>query len=522
MRASPAPWSGSPPGLTRRRFLQLGAGAIGASALTGLTGCAAESASASSQLVHGATGGGLKDSLDPHFPVTVPDIARVRGLFEPLLRYNPKYELEPGLAESYEHNADATLWTFRLRDGLTFHNGKTVTAEDVKASIERMANPKKPAAYMSAIAPIIDLPGCRAVDQRTYQLKLNQPYAVLDMVLGSYSLGIVPSDFSPSHPIGTGPFKADTFLPGQRSTFLRFDDYWGQRAHYESLTILDFADEAAKVNALLAGQIQTVDNLPRYLTDVIGRQGAKPLITEGGGWIPFTMRVDQPPFQDKRVRQAMRLIVNRREMIDQALNGQGRVANDLYSPFDPAYAGHELPQREQDLDQARSLLRQAGAQDLQVELVTSSGVGAGAVEAANLFAYQASQAGVQVRVNKVDSSIFYGDQYLSWVFAQDFWETRMYIQQAEGCALKSSPYNEAHFYDERFEGLIKAACREIDPNRRRTLLQDAQKIEYDDGGLIIWAFRNQVDAHSQFVTGLVPARELPVSAFRFNLAVPVE
>jgi len=233
------------------------------------------------------------------------------------------------------------------------------------------------------------------------------------------------------------------------------------------------------------------------------------------------MRVDAKPFSDNRVRQAMRLIVDRQQIIDQAFNGFGRVANDLYGPFDPDYIGNDLPQRKPDIEKARSLLKSAGYEDLQVELVTSTGVGAGAVEAASLFVQQAKAAGVDVRLNKVDGGIFFGDQYLSWVFAQDFWSTRLYLPQAAASSLRASPYNETHFFNEQFAGLIKAAQREVDPARRRRLVQDAQRIEFDEGGYIIWGFQNQVDAYSSFVTGLEPAREQPVSAFRFNRVRPV-
>ncbi|MFV0452782.1 MAG: ABC transporter substrate-binding protein [Propioniciclava sp.] len=505
--------------LSRRRLLQLGAAATAGATLSACT--APSSDAINLQLVHGATGGGLKDTLDPHFPVTWPDIARVRQLYEPLLRYNKDFEVELSLAESVEHNADATEWTFRLRPGLLFHHGRPVTAQDVRASFERMLNPDNPAPYLADVAPIADLDGSQILDDRTYRLKLQSPYAIFDLVIASYSLGIIPEDFDPAQPVGTGPWMFDQFVPGQRSRFLRFDDYWDIPASFEELVIIDFNDDAAKVNAVLSGQIHTLDNLPSYLAGAIENQGAKTLVSETGGWVPFTMRIDAEPFSDVRVRQAMRLLVDRDEMISQALNGFGRVANDLYSPFDPAYIGDDRPQRTQDIDQAKSLLRSAGQEGLQVELVTSSGVGVGAVESANLFVQHAKAAGVDVRLNKVDSSIFYGDQYLSWVFAQDFWSTRLYLPQASACALKTSPYNETHWYDERYASLIQSAQQETDPARRNTLLEDAQQLEYDEGGYIIWAFKNQVDAYSQFVTGLEPAREQPVSAFRFNLVKPV-
>lgn len=519
MNASSSPHTG----LSRRRLLRLGGAALAVGTAASVTACTRPSSDAiTAQLVHGATGGSLKDTVDPHFPVAYPDIARVRQLYEPLLRYNADYTIEASLAESVEPNATATEWTVRLRPDVTFHNGRPVRASDVKASYERMLDPQKPAPFATDLVPIVDLAASRVVDDRTFRFHLKRPYAVFDQIVASYALGIVPEDLDLSHPVGTGPWKFQRFVPGQRSHFLRYDDYWDQRAAFDELVILDFADDAAKVNALLAGQVHTIDNLPTYLAGALDSQSASPLVSETGGWVPFTMRVDAKPFSDVRVRQAMRLIADRQEMINQALNGFGRVANDLYAPFDDDYLGNDLPQRQQDIDQARSLLRQAGQQDLEVELVTSTAVGAGGVESANLFVQHARKAGVRVRLQKVDSSIFYGEQYLQWVFAQDFWATKLYLPQATAASLKSSPYNETHWYDERYAGLIASAQQELDRTRRRTLLQDAQRMEYEQGGFLIWAFKNQVDAYSDSVTGLVPAREHPVSSFRFNLVKPVE
>lgn len=503
--------------------MQWGSAALVGGATTSLTACTAPSSDAiSTQLVHGATGGGLLDTLDPHFPVTVPDIARVRSLYEPLMKFSPTYDVIPGLAESVEPNGDATQWTIRLREGVTFHHGKSVTSDDVLASFERMMDPDNPAPYAADIAPITDLDATEILDERTLRLHLTEPFVIMDTLLANYTLGIIPRDFDLASPVGTGPYTADVFVPGQRSRFLKNADYWGQQSAYDELVIINFADDAAKVNALLASQVHTIDNLPAYLAGAIEEQGARTLVSETGSWTPFTMRVDVEPFSDVRVRQAMRLIVDRQEMIDQALNGFGRLGNDLYAPFDPDYLGDDLPQRTQDIEQAQFLLKQAGHEDLQVELVTSSGIGTGAVESANLFAQQARRAGVQVRINLTDSNIFYGEQYLSWVFAQDFWDTRPYLPQVAASGLPTAPYNETHWNHEGFQDLVYAARQETDEARRRTLLQDAQQIEYDEGGFIIWAFKNQVDAYSQFVGGLEPHREAPVSAYRFNTAVPVE
>ena len=517
------PWSA---GLSRREILRLGgAGLLGAAAFGGLSGCAAVPKPAPADAPrkkggvysHGATGGGLKDTLDPHFPVTNPDIARCLNLYEPLLRWNNKYELEPCVAESVRVDSSALSWTITLRQGVEFHNGKTVTAQDVMHTLAVVTDPKKTAPGGVQLAEVLDLKNSKIVDPRTIRLALKTPYAILDQLLAEYTVGIIPTDFDLAKPVGTGAFKFDQFVPGQLSRFLRHDTYWDTPAYVDELYIYDFADDAAKVNALLAGQVQSIDNLPSYLVGTIAQQGASALVADSGAWVPFTIRVDVAPFSDVRVRQAMRLVVDRQQMIDQGLNGYGFLGNDLYSPFDPAYAKH-LPQRERDIDQAKSLLKAAGQSDLQIELVTSTAVGAGGVESANLYVDQARAAGIKVKLTKADPNTFYGDRYLSWNFAQDFWNTRNYLPQVASSSLKTAPYNETHWNDPTFADLIARATRETDEAKRTQLQHDAQQIEYERGGYIIWGFKRQVDAYSNLVTGLKPHRYLPCDAFGFKHA----
>jgi peptide/nickel transport system substrate-binding protein len=268
------------PGFSRRQLLKYSG--IGAAAVAGsgfLTACGGDGGGGGASgggpqntggtLIHGATGGGSKDTLDPHAPVTNPDIARVCNLFEPLLFWNSNYEVEPALAESLESSSDAATWTIKLRQGVTFHNGKPVTADDVWFSLQRVADPKQPQSGGGQLSQIIDFQSTKVVDAATLQLVLNTPYAVLDMLLAEYTVGIIPTDFDINNPVGTGAFAYKSFEPGKTSTFTKYADYWGDAAFVDELQIQDFADDSAKVNALQAGQIQTVDNLPYNLIDAL-------------------------------------------------------------------------------------------------------------------------------------------------------------------------------------------------------------------------------------------------------------
>ena len=511
-------------GFSRRQLLKYGgvaaAGVAGAGSLAACGGDDSSGGSGGSSgaqgsggtLIHGATGGSSKDTLDPHRPVTAADISRCSNLYEPLLFWDDNYQIQPALAESVEPSADAKTWTVKLRQGVTFHNGKSMTADDVLFSINRVAG-KDPTSAGVALAPILD--EVKKVDDTTVQIILKSPYAVLQYLLAEYTFGIVPADFDVANPVGTGAFKYKSFTPGQSSVFTKFDNYWGTKAFVDELHIQDFSDSNAQVNALLAGQIQTLDNLPYNLIDSAKKQGAQILEAETGAWVPFTMRVDQAPFSDVRVRQAMRLICDRQQMIDQALSGYGTLGNDLYAPFDPAFA-KDLPQRQQDIEQAKSLLQSAGHAGLQVQLFTGDDIGSVAPASAALFVQQAKKAGVDVQV--VKKNPFYGDDYLSYTFAQDFWNTRNYLPQVAVSTLKGGTYNETHFDNSKFAGIIADAQATVDEAKRTTLLQDAQKIEYEEGGYIIWGFRKQVDAYGAKVKGIKPSKYLPLGNYKFQYA----
>lgn len=464
----------------------------------------------------GIAGGSAADTLDAHSPVSHPDEARVVQLYDPLIDWTPEYSLVNVLADEVTHNHDGSVWTIRLRQGLEFHNGKSVTADDVIFTFQRIINPKDPKPQATSLARLSP-DGLRKLDDRTVRFTLKGPDSIFDQEVAGYSFGIVPVGYDPKHPIGCGPFKFKSFQPGQQSDFVRFENYWRTGQPYvDEILIIDFVQDTARVNALLAGQVQAIDQVPPAQVKVLMANSAVHVLnSKTGSWLPFTMRVDVAPFNDVRVRQAMRLIVDRPQMVEQALSGFGVIANDLPGPFDPLY-DHSIPQRSQDIEQAKSLLRQAGRSDLTVQLTTSQAA-AGLVEASEVLAQQAKAAGVQINVREVDPSVFFGTGYLKWPFAQDFYFTRNYLPQIEIDSLPTSPYNETHFDNPRFNQLADQARAAVDESKRRELVHEMQHIQWTSGGDIVWGFNNQVDAYSTKLTGFEPARSgVPLTGYRFR------
>jgi peptide/nickel transport system substrate-binding protein len=459
----------------------------------------------------GITGGGANDFIDGQHIVAKPDIARLVATFEPLSYFNEEYKPTiDGLAEEITAEA-ADMWTIRLRDGIEFHDGKTVTSDDLIYSIRRTLNPDL-GLFGQAGFGAIDPNGIEKMDERTIRLTLKRPDATLLDAFSQYFQGVVQEGYSPDavgkgDPIGTGPFRVESFRPGQRSEHVRFENYWREgQPYFDAVQIIDFPTETAKINALLGGQLDAVTDVPFGQIPLIeGRENLRIFESESGGWTPITMRVDQEPFKDVRVRQAFRLIASREEMVAQALAGYGRVANDIYSPFDPCYFGDEFPQREQDLDQAKSLLSAAGQGSLTIDCFTTP-ADTGMVEGAQVFAENAKAAGITVNVKNVDSGVFYGDQYLSWTFATDFWGTRNYLAQVAVGSLPNSAFNETHWNHPEFNKLYEEALAAVDEAARCELIREMQQLEYDEGGHILWGFKNLIDAHSAEVSGLKPDR----------------
>src|SRR3954469_16519872 len=455
----------------------------------------------------GATGGGAKDTIDAHLPTTDPDIMRQWNMYESLAVRTPDFgELQMLLAESIEPvGSKPNEWTVRLKQGVEFHNGKTVTADDVIFSLRRITDPKDPKVGNSSIS-YIDRDNLKKIDERTVRIPLKLTNAAFPDDLGQYFNAIVPTDYDPKKPVGTGPFKFQSFSPGQRSVFVKNPNYWESGKPYaDQLVIIDFPDDTARTNALLGGQVEAINNLPAaQVKSLQGNPGLKVLNSPTGAWQPFTMRIDAAPFNDVKVRQAMRLIVDRKQMVQQVLSGFGSVANDLYARYDPVYA-KDLPQRQQDLDQAKSLLKQAGKENLTVELVTAD-VFQGVVAAAQVFAEQAKGAGVTVKVRKTDTGTFYGDNYLKWPFAQDYWATRLYLTQVAQGDLPDSPFNETHWGKGKFQALIQQGRAELDETKRAQILHEAQQMQYEQGGYIIPYFSNLIDAYSAKLSGFTEAK----------------
>jgi peptide/nickel transport system substrate-binding protein len=314
----------------------------------------------------------------------------------------------------------------------------------------------------------------------------------------------VPTDYDPvRNPVGAGPYKLKEFTPGQRSLFTRFDNYFKPGKPYaDELEIIEFKDQTSRSAALQAGQIDTAYALsPEQIVPLRANGRSGIVISHSHGWQGFEMNLDAEPFRDVRVRQAFRLLANREELVARALGGQGRIANDLYSPLDPTY-NHAIAQRPYNLAQAKSLLRAAGKEGLQLELAAGPGGNA----AAQVFANQARLAGVEIRVKQIDAATYNGPLRDSWAISTTTRLGGEFLHTAANTDGPLAATNKTHFNDPRFTALFNQALGETNVEKRSALVHEAQQIQHDRGGLLIWGYADIVDGISSRVGGAKPER----------------
>ncbi|MGW9493819.1 ABC transporter substrate-binding protein [Streptomyces prasinus] len=513
------------PGLRRRGFLAAtGAASLGALALTGCggtgTGPADDAGEGGSPKKGGRlraafAGGGAGETLDPHMANLFVDVARAKALFDKLADYGADLSARPRLAERWEPNRTLDRWRVTLRRAV-FHDGRPVTAKDVLYSYRRIADPKRAFRAKASLEPV-DLDASRATGERSLEFVLKRPTAEFPNVLAAFGAYIVPEGATgfDRKPVGSGPFRFRSFTPGRSAVFARHDAYWEGAPHLDEIEFVVANEESARVNALLGGQIEYAHELnPATARAHEGKGQVEIVRLRGSAMQAFCMKTDRPPFDDERVRRAFFLIADREELVDGALSGAGEVGNDLFGKGYEYYADG-LPQRAPDLDKARALLKQAGAENLKVTLDTSA-VAAGFTEAASIFRDQAAKAGVTVEVRMGSKDSYWSDvldRGTLCCYRSGAMPIEAHISQR---LLTDSTTNATRWRHEDFDALYRQAQSTRDRTGRAAVYERMQRRLYAEGGFLIWGFADWIIGTARTVKGVeteAPANTLDWARF---------
>lgn len=516
------------PEVTRRTFLRgVGSAGVLLGAGTALAACTRHSAAeptasptgpskprSGGQLRVGIVGAGKGESFNPSASASaVINVAMCGAVFDGFITIGPDLTLRPALVTEWTANAAATVWTFQLRPGVHWHDGKPFTADDVIYTLRWMGTSGN---QLAPAVANVDLANLKKTGPLTVVVPMKRPYLAFpnDLAASGYVVQNGAKDFV--KPIGTGPFVFESLSQGQRSVCRRNPDYWNHPKPYvDKLIIQSLTDDTARLNALRSGQIDVMAQVPFSQAKSGLGSGLRLLRSPGLAAYGFYMAVDKPPFDDARVRQALRLLVDRKQLVDVALDGFGTIGNDLFGKG-LRYYDAALPQRTRDVAKAKALLAQAGhSSGLTVQLKTSPIV-PGTVESATLFQQQARDGGVTVHISQVDPTSYFDPtrDYLKMAFAQTEWSGFATLDSFYQYALiPGAAGNETHWHSSHTTGLIQAAISATTPAAAKSAWAAVQQEQWDDGGYIWWANADNLDAASDKVAGITPSRY-------FNLGLP--
>ncbi|MEM1384470.1 MAG: ABC transporter substrate-binding protein [Pseudomonadota bacterium] len=495
----PTPHSLSTRPLDRRDFLA-GSTAIGLSAGLGHTALAAEPKKGGTLRV-GLAQGSTTDNLDPQTYTDTFMLSVGFGTHGSLTEISPAGELVGDLAESWEASADAKSWTFRIRKGVEFSDGKTLDADDVIASINHHRGEDSKSAAKSNVAPIAEM---KKLDANTVRFELGSGNADFPYLMADYHLIIMPAVDGKAdweNYIGTGGYVLENFEPGIRAALTRNPNYWKSgRAHVDRVELTVIADPAARQNALITGEIDAMSRVDLKTERLLARTPGVN-IQESTGFLHYTapMITTNSPYDNNELRLAIKHGINRDELLEKILRGHGSLGNDHpIAPSVPFWA--DLEQRTYDPDKARFHLKNAGYENIPLDLSAADAAYPGAVDAAILMKEHLAAAGMDINVVREPNDGYWSNVWMKKDWCQCYWGGRptcdwMFSQAyAEG-----ANWNDTFWSNERFNGLLAQGRAELDPSVRGEIYREAQEITRDEGGVVVWGFANYVNAMSDAV-----------------------
>jgi peptide/nickel transport system substrate-binding protein len=514
-------------GMTRRQAMKwliaMGVSAAAANSLvTNLSAAATDIPKRGGRIRVGGVSSSVKDTLDPARFNNSTDYSRGFTFYNGLTRLDDKARAQPELAKSFESNADATEWVFKLREGVTFHDGKTMDADDVVYSIMRHKDPNV-GSNAKGLADLIT--EMKADGKNTVIIKLNGPNGDFPILLGTYHFMIIKNgttDFATA--IGTGPYKVKEFKPGVRSIGVRNENYFiSGRPYMEEQEFFGIADDSARLNALYSGDVHMILSIAMAaVSEVENKKDVRVVTTPAPRFTSLVMMCDRPPFSNPDLRLVIKNLFDRERVLKTIMKGYGQLGNDhIFAPDDPYY-NTELPQRKLDRDKAKYHLNKAGMNNAKLELHVGDAAFT-SVELGMLIQSEAARIGLTIDLRREPSDGYWSNVWRQRSFHAGEWNARPTNDLLLSIGYTSNAkWNESGYKNERMDKLIAEARGTLDFQKRKTLYWEVQKILYEDGCSAIPAFTNYIGAASNKVKGLTHCKTGGFGGFNFADTVWLE
>ncbi|WP_434721620.1 ABC transporter substrate-binding protein [Mesorhizobium sp. RIZ17] len=509
--------------ISRREFVRHGS-LLGLSLpLLGRIGMAAGFGAAPSLARAGAPGATIRvGSSVPAAAIDPVTIADAGGLLvmqqvaEFLCVDGPDLVLKPALAESWSPNTDGTVWTFKLRKGVKFHSGGEMKAEDVVASIDRLADPANSSNALSVFTGILQKGNTKKVDDYTVEFHLDAPNGNFPYMVSSdnYNAVIIPASYKGGYEQsfdGTGPFKLEKYTPKVGASFVRNDDYWGEKALPDRTEFTFFTDIQPQILALQGDQIDIINQMPVLAgVAVLNDPNVDIISLKSSAHQQLHMHCDEGPTKDARVRRAIALCLDREKLAAGLMKGRSALGND--SPFAAVYPSTDtsVPQRKQDIAQAKQLMEAAGVgQGFKMTLTTERYLEI--PEYAQLIQNWVKEIGIELELNILDQSAYYGDA----VFGKSNWlDSAMGITDYGhrgvpnvylAAPLKSDgTWNAAHFKNKDYDQMAASYIAALDLEAQKATASKIQKLLLEETPVVFGYFYDYLTATAKGVAGVQP------------------
>jgi peptide/nickel transport system substrate-binding protein len=488
--------------ISRREFMgraaALGVTTALATTLLSREGIGAEpkkGGSAKFGLAHGAT----TDTMDPgNYLDTGTQVPFWGSMSNSLTEVDAKGNIVGDLVETMEPSDDTKTWAFKLRKGLTFHNGKDVTANDVVASFRHHMGKDSKSAAKSLLESVSDI---KADGKETTIFTLSGPNADFPYIVSDYHIPIMPAKDDGTadwdSKVRTGPFVFESWEPGVRAKLKRNPNYHKEgKPYFDDVEFLSIGDVVARNNALISGEVHWIGR-PDLKTLSLLQRNPDVAISEvtGYGHYVFPMNVTIAPFDNVDVRTALKWAINREDIAKKVFLGHAAPGND--NPIAPTvkYAIDPQPKYVYDPEKAKFHLKKAGLSTLKVDLSAADAAFNGCVDAAVLYQEHAKAAGIEINVVREPNDGYWDNVWLKKPWCAGYWSGRPTIDwMVTTVYAKGAAWNETHWENARFNELLVAARGEIDDKKRGTMYAEMQQLIHDDGGVIVLVFNNYVEA----------------------------
>ncbi len=490
-------------GFSRREALKL-------AVTTGVTLAAAENLLISGSVARAQTpvkGGSLRaavslhgpdDKLDPILFTSAIDYTRGRAHYNSLTQLDDDMVPRPELAESFEPNANATEWTFKLRKDVNWHDGTPFTADDVIWSMNRHLGESSVSVVKAVLSSIKEW---KKVGRHEVKAVMNSPNSDLPVLLGIFQSKIIKNDTNGGG-MGTGPFVMEVFEPGVKSVSLRNENYWREPAHLDSVEITAITDPIARVNALISGDFHMIGDVdPKAIRQINEADGVSMISIAAGAYNGLCAMQNAEPGSNPDFVKGLQFAQDRKRIVKRILKGHGSVGND--QPIMSAYGADfcsELPIREFDLDKARHHFKKSGYSSAEIFVAP---VGAGIEDTCLLAQANCAKAGFDLKIKKVPNDGYWGAVWMKEPVNVTSWNMRPTANAMLSIAFApDAPWNDTLWKNDRVGELLTLALAETDPDKRHAMYCEIQTLVNTESGMVIPAHINVLDGISDRVGGM--------------------